>query len=160
MIKTYGSVVNITRFINYYLKPGGRFVFTAFDGSDIVNLLKEHDGKYNVHVKDESGKLKYSILKNYTGHVLLPTDQTIKVLLPFSNGTYYEESLVNINYLESEFNKLGITLEINKSFSEYIDSYKQKNNLDNDDKLYVGLYHYYCFYKQIKVNLQGGRTKR
>ena len=51
------------------------------------------------------------------------------------------------------FEKLGFKLEINQSFSEYLESYRKdnKNGFDimtNNDKILSGLYHYYCFYKK------------
>ena len=145
IIKTHSSIMSIIKFINHYLKPGGRFVFTAFDGESIVNLLKENKGEWNSKMPN-----KFSIKKMYHGDALLPDGQKIKVLLPFSNGEYYEEHLINISYLESEFAKYNLLLETNQSFGEFIDDYNNKANLDEDDIQYVSLYHYYSFYKSVK----------
>jgi SAM-dependent methyltransferase len=145
LIKTYAMLINVIKFINHYLKPGGRFVFTSFDGGDVVNLLAENNGEWNSTIKG-----KYSIKKTYEGNALLPLNQKIKVLLPFSNNEYYEESLVNISYIEKEFMRFNIVLENNQSFSEFFNGYSGIGDLDPDDKLYTSLYHYYSFYKNKK----------
>jgi hypothetical protein len=142
LVKTYGMLINIMRFINYYLKPGGRFVFTAFDGEAITDLLKLNKGEWNSSMPG-----KFSIKKSYAGDALLPIGQKIKVLLPFSKGEYYDEYLINITYIETEFKKVGLSLETNQSFGEFLPGYKGANQLDTDDKTYTSLYHYYSFYK-------------
>ena len=147
-ISTTSSVINIGKFINNYLKPGGRFVFTAFDGIKIVKLLEEHKGEWNSSIKG-----KYSIRKLYNDNVISNVGQKIELLLPFSGGNYYSEYIVNIEYISKEFKKLGMTLEVNDSYLNFINDYKvNKNNtnkiMDNDDMKFVDLYHYYCFYKK------------
>ena len=148
-LESDSAVTNITKFINHYLKPGGRFCFTAFDGEAVAQLLKANNGEFHSHTPN-----KFSIKKEYSGDALQTSGQKISVLLPFSAGGYYSEWLVNINYLEKKFESLGITLEINKSFAEYHDSFG-RNKLDADDILYTGLYHTYIFYK----TKTGGRRK-
>jgi hypothetical protein len=138
--------MNTIRFIDYYLKPNGRFIFTAFDGEAVVKLLREHKGTWNSAIKD-----KYSIKRAYTGDILLPIGQKIKLLLPFSAGEYYEEPLVNINYIEAEFAPYGYSLEINQSFGEFIPKYSDRDKLDADDITYVSLYSYYVLYKSKRT---------
>ncbi len=149
LIKSATTTTNIIKFINHYLKPGGRFIFTAFDGSEIVELLARNNGEWKSTKPD-----KFSIKKQYTEDILQPVGQKISVLLPFSRDEYYDEYLVNIDYLEKEFAKYNISLEIDQSFSEYLEEYqrtqpKQFAEMDADDKLYTQLYHYYSFYKSI-----------
>jgi len=139
------SINNICKFINEYLKPGGRFVFTSFDGEQIIKLLKS---TANWTTSD----CKYSIIKKYKQNIIQPYGQKIDVKLPFSKDAYYIEYLVNIDYIEQIFEKLNIELESNQSFSEYFDKYENKSQLNNDDKQYLSLYHYYCFYKPVKTH--------
>jgi hypothetical protein len=141
-VKTHGSLMNTIRFIDYYLKPNGRFIFTSFDGEAMVKFLHEHKGTWNSTIKD-----KYSIKRAYTGDILLPLGQKIKLLLPFSAGEYYEEPLVNIKYIESEFAPFGFSLEVSQSFSEFIPKYQAADKLDTDDITFVSLYSYYILYK-------------
>jgi hypothetical protein len=147
LVSTRTSLINVGKFINKYIKEGGRFIFTSFDGQAIVDLLKEHNGNYESTIPG-----KFNIIKDYNGDIIQPIGQKIKVLLPFSNDEHYTEYLINIDYIEGEFAKLGMVLETNESFSKYIDNYKHinsqgYNSMDSDDKLYTSLYHYYGFYK-------------
>jgi SAM-dependent methyltransferase len=148
LIASKNAVQNIVKFINHYLKPGGRFVFTAFDGQKVYDLLEENKGHWDAMPR-------FSIKSNYKEDVFMPVGQKIKVLLPFSKNEYYEEYLVNIKYIEKEFESYGISLESNKSFGDYLDDYKRVNNrnyqeMDDIDKKYVSLYHSYYFYKKGK----------
>lgn len=148
-LESDSSITNITKFISHYLKPGGRFCFTAFDGEAVAQLLKEHAGQWDSAIPN-----KFSIKKEYSGDALQTSGQKISVMLPFTAGGYYSEWLVNIDYLEKKFEAAGMTLEINKSFAEYHAGYG-RNKLDADDILYTGLYHTYIFYK----TKTGGRRK-
>ena len=155
-------LMNIIKFINHYLKPGGRFVFTAFDGRAIIRLLNENNGNWTV---SKGKEIKYSIKKQYKINVLEPIGQKIDVLLPFSNNDYYSEYLVNIEYIASEFSSYGITLETDQSFEEYLIEYKNTNykgynTMDADDRKYSSLYHYYCFYKQKTTEKVAGTHKK
>ncbi len=144
LISDKASIINIGRFIKHYLKPGGRFIFTAFDGRAVFNLLSE-TGEWK-------SPGKFHIVKKYETNMFAPYGQKIDVLLPFSNDQYYTEYLVNIEYIALEFENLGLTMETKKSFGDYINGYNGKGDkaLDADDKLYTSLYHYYGFYKESK----------
>lgn len=136
------SLSNIISFINAYIKPGGRFIFTAFDGKKILDLINEN-AEWTVKKGDE---IKYSIKRLYKNSILEKTGQKVDVKLPFSDE-YYSEYLVNIEHISNVFANHGFELEINKSFDEY-KSFYNKSDLDSDDMTYVGLYHYYQFYKK------------
>jgi SAM-dependent methyltransferase len=142
LLKNKKSLKNICELINFYLKKNGKFMFTSFDGEKIINLLNENKGDWTVKVNN---KIKYSIRKKYTGNELEKIGQKIEVLLPFSNKSYYEEFIVNIETICDELKNYGIIMESNESFSKYLDSYK--GFLDYNDKKYVNLYHYYIFTK-------------
>jgi ubiquinone/menaquinone biosynthesis C-methylase UbiE len=153
------SILNVIKFIKYYVKLGGRFVFTAFDGKAIFNLLNKNNGEWTVR---NNGDIQYSIKSAYTEKSLEKYGQEIEVLLPFSKKDYYKEYLINADYIQAEFEKNGFVMEINESFGEYLDDYKNKNynnfsHMSSDDKLYAGLYHVYIFYK--KQEKTGGRRK-
>ena len=154
-------LLNVVKFISHYLKNGGRFIFTAFDGKDIIKLLNENNGNWTVN---NGSEIKYSIKKQYDINMLQEIGQKIDVLLPFSNDNYYTEYLVNIDYIAGAFKEHNIILESDQSFSEYLDVFKKENKkvydlLDNNDKKYVSLYHYYCLYKRKSVEQTGGRRR-
>jgi hypothetical protein len=142
------SINNCIQLINYYLVPKGRVMITHFDGRKIFELLgdqKSWDGY-------ENDKLKYSIQKNYKSDTLMQLNQSIKVLLPFSGNEYYEESLVNTEYLISLFNSNGFKLVETNSFSVLLENFKKANSkiynqLTDLDKEYDSLYQYTIFEK-------------
>lgn len=175
------SLTNVVKFISHYLKQGGRFMFTAFDGSTVAKLLAENDGEWTVYKKDgesqaslvssissimdDSQKFvkQYSIIRRYNG-VNAALGNEIDVLLPFSKNEYYREYLVEINEITDAFDKSGMALELDQSFSEFLEEYKKQRYNDYtmltlDDKKYISLYHAYCFYKK-KVPVGGGARYR
>ena len=165
LIKDNKSLQNIIKFIAYWLKPGGRFIFTAFDGKEIIKLLNENNGEWTIKSNND---IKYSIKKQYKTNFVENIGQQIVVLLPFSKNKYYSEYLVNIDYISHEFDKAGLTLEIDQSFGEYLPQYKASNksgfiSMDENDKTYSSLYHYYCFYKKSSggstIKRQGNRVR-
>jgi hypothetical protein len=142
-MKNKKSLKNICKLINHYLKQGGNFIFTAFDGQKIIDLLEKNNGEWLIKADDQ---IKYGIRRKYKKDKLISVGQKIDVLLPFSKNKYYEEYLVNINSISKKLKKYNIILDKNESFSKYIDSYQ--GHLDDNDKTYVDLYHYYIFVKK------------
>lgn len=145
MIANANAIKNIVGYISNYLNRGNKFIFTAFDGQAVYDLLAENKGKYS-SVVDK----KYEIVSKYGSEKFKKFGQKIDVILPFSNGEYYTEYLVNIKYLESVFKKNKIVLMKDTSFDEYLGHPDIKDivsKMDDDDKLYVGLYHCYEFIK-------------
>lgn len=125
----------------YYLKKGGRLMVLTFNGKDIFELLQNRE---EWSVKDD-GRIKYSIKKAYSSDALTNTDQGIDVLLPFSNGGYYREYLVNYEHVESTFAKHGFKVIKTDSFGSLLRTYKKQNgrgyaSLSVSDREYVALY--------------------
>jgi SAM-dependent methyltransferase len=144
------NIKNFGQFVVQFLRKGGRLVITAFDGAKIVRLLNESRGNWTVMAGEET---KYSIRGEESKdkeandkrlYFLGDHGQKIEVMLPFGND-YYSEYMVNIEYVAKTFEKLGMKLEINKSFGEYLSEYR--GIMEEDDKKYVSLYHFYCFYR-------------
>ena len=109
---------------------------TGFDGNTIVKLLKDGDWSSGI----------YSIKKKYEHNILITHGQKISVKLPFSKNTYYDEYLINLSTLVEKFNAFGISLVETNSFETYLASYGK--DLNDDDKKFVSLYHYYIFKKR------------
>ena len=137
------NIKNICAFVAHYLKKKSRFIFTAFDGKAVIKLL---NNTREWHSSDKDKRFHIKLLGKDT--TLMNCGQKIDVKLPFSGGKFYTEYLVNIDYIEKQFSKFNITLETEERFSAYISDYKHKQYLDNDDKIYTSLYHYYGFYKE------------
>ncbi len=73
------TIENVVRLIDNYIKEGGIFMFTAFDGGKIRELMKENNNDWKVKIED---KIKYGIRKNKN------VDNKIEVILPFSKNEY------------------------------------------------------------------------
>lgn len=139
------SLKNICEFIAHYLRPSGRFIFTSFDGKSVFDLLAKHNGQWIVKNNDQ---IKYGIVQRYASNSVFENiGQKIGVLLPFSKNTFYDEYLINIDIISHELKKHNIILIKKSSFSHHISSY-HGIPLDNNDKIYVGLYYYYIFEKK------------
>ena len=135
------KITNAIKLINNYIKKGGRVMITCFDGKKVFELL----GDQMQWMGEENNKLKYSIKKKYTSDTLMEINQPIDVLLPFSGNNYYEEYLVNINYLISLFEASGFKLVKYESFESMLPAFanankKIYNSLSKLDKEYVSLY--------------------
>ena len=143
---------NFVNFLNKILDTDGIFIFTSFNGEKIFKLLElnaNSDGIWNKY--NNAGKLLYSIKKKYKG-VFTGSNQQIGVLLPFTDGEYYTENLININVLNAQLEKKKIKLIANESFETYLDKFSvNKTNfykqLTDIDKEYISLYHFYIYKK-------------
>ena len=137
------NINNLLTLVSKLLNKGGRFIFTCFNGNKIFDLLKNKK-EWNI---TENNELKYSIKKLYTNNKLENIGQKIGVLLPFSNQQYYDEYLVNLDYLFILCEKHGLLLEISNTFDTLLDDFKLNNKyiydqLNDNDKLYISLYQY------------------
>jgi SAM-dependent methyltransferase len=148
------TIRNVIHFIDYFLKPGGRFIFTAYDGHDVLGLLNMCKGNYTI--TNDNNDIIYSIKAKYSTNTLANYGQKIDVMLPFSTD-YYSEYMVNIDYIAEEFAKNKIILESKTSYADHLTSYPNVQSMTAEDKKYVGLYHIYTFYKTIP---KGGREKK
>lgn len=152
LIPNKSKIQNFCRLLNKLLSPGGIFIFTAFNGQKIFDLLKNASqwDKY-----DDNGKLIYSIKKKYRTNEFTGTSQKIDVLLPFSNGKYYTENLINISLLNSELEKKKIRLIADDSFDIYLSKFVNEKSyyssqLTDNDKEYISLYHFYVYHKDTR----------
>jgi SAM-dependent methyltransferase len=134
LINTAEGIENFTRLISELLYPGGIFVYTAFNGEIIFNMLKTD----NWEVRN-GDRLKYSIVKKYR-ESQLGIGQKIDVILPFSNGEYYEESLVNYKVVNNKFEQYGFSKPTIIPFDACLDNYKERADLGQDDIKFASLY--------------------
>lgn len=140
---------NFVNLIKSLIAPGGRFIFTTFDGEKVFDLVKSEGGKWD---RTENGKLKYSIHADYPDANFTGNNQQIKVLQPFSDTTYYTEYLVNHGLLQKAFKAVGMVQEIHESFDIYQTTFKDHNKSVNDrlselDKTYSALYTVNSYYR-------------
>ena len=145
------KIQNFCGLLHKLLAPGGIFIFTAFDGRKIFNLFEADSDTWERRVDDQ---LLYSIKKKYTGAEFTGNNQQIDVLLPFSNGQYYTEYLIDVALLKQELEKKKITLVNENSFGTCLDEFKHTKphfykSLTDIDKEFVSLYHFYVFQKSV-----------
>ncbi len=152
LIGTPRNVRNLINLITSILKPGGVFIFTAFDGSTVFNKLAESDW-----MSYEESTLKYAIKKKYTSSTFAPTGQAIDVLLPFSGGKYYQEYLVNFDHIINEFKVKNFKVVKSHSFSTCLPIYKKDTGrtLSAADVEFTSMYRY-CVLKLLK---RGGAAR-
>lgn len=134
LINTSEGIENFVRLISELLYPGGIFIYTAFNGETIFNLIKSE----NWEVRN-GDRLKYSIRKKYRDSQL-GIGQKVDVLLPFSNGEHYEEPLVNHKIVNSKFEQYGFGKPSVINFDACLDNYKDRTDLDPDDIKFASLY--------------------
>jgi SAM-dependent methyltransferase len=106
---TTENMVNFVMLVRGLLRPGGRAVFTLLDGRRVLDLFNKYDiaegDSWDVR---EGGVLKYSIKRYFPEKAKLENaGQKIGVLLPFSQGKYYEEYLSNVGALSAVFERRG-----------------------------------------------------
>lgn len=138
---TSQNLRNFVQIVRNLLKPGGYFIFTCFNGEKIFELLKEKN-EWNIR---DGEVLKYSIKKKYTSSNFELFGQKVDVILPFSRGQYYEESLINISNIISVFKTNKFTCEKRSSFDNLLAEYKRVNpvqfhKITEHDKQYTGLH--------------------
>ncbi len=161
------SMRNIAALCIDIVKIEGTVSFTAMFGAAVHALFQEHKiaegASWDVRRGAETATtaapslqptargvedgsvLQYSLKRMYKGDTLTAAGQKIGVLLPFSNGKYYEEYLVNVRALETEFHARGFKTVIITPMSKYFDTFQAHNpnvasELTADDRKYVSLY--------------------
>lgn len=140
----------ILLFNSRMLKTGGKFIITIMNGQKVFDLLKPIATGQTWKV-EQDGIPKYGFVKKYTGDKLTTSGQIISVLLPFTDE-WLDEPLCNVDTVINEARKLKLEVELNGSFSKYMDQFKHADRslyerLTNIDKDYIELFHYLSFTK-------------
>jgi hypothetical protein len=144
MLGSTETLNNLATICNNLVKKGGDVIFTTMFGLEVLELLKNVEiGKsWDTY---ENQVLKYSIRRQFAEKNLTDAGQRVSMLLPFSDGEYYEEFLVNVSALLSAFTKRGFRTIATPLFSEYFNEFEMRNNniykmLTPDDRKWVSLY--------------------
>ena len=146
MCDTKAHITNFVKLCEHMIAPGGKMVITAMFGDLVHKLLMDNNIETgSAWSKYQDGVLKYSIRKDYTSKEMVDVGQPIGVLLPFSVGDYYVESLVNTDYLVSLYNDHGFDLVEKVPFSKYFKIYETHSQsrfrqLTPDDLEFLSLY--------------------
>lgn len=141
------SMHNFVALAKAALKPGAKVLLTIIDGAAVFELLKDIKSAHSWDAFDKSGTIKkFSIQKMYTSKKFESNGQKIGVLLPFSEGQYYEEYLVNVGALTKEFERAGFKQLYYRPILEHRGAYKRKfasleAELDAADQQWLSLYY-------------------
>jgi hypothetical protein len=157
------ATTNICSFIASFLKEEGRLIITAFDSEKVLQLLGDAKiwsvplDNYSKESCKNDVKENASNMENYKYYIeLLPKKKReysrIRLKLPFSGGSLYEEHLVNFDEVEALLYKKSIYLEAKESFASFMNHYRSDptKNMSEDDIKFMSLYHYYIFYRTGK----------
>ena len=151
------SIKNFVNMVSTLLsKNNGTFMFTCFNGRTIFDMLtKKKEGEAVNYVDNEI--TKFSVKRMYTSNQFMEVGQKIGVILPFSLNNYYDEYLVNIDYVLGLLREVGFKTVLNKGFATYLSEYAVNNErgfkaMTEEDKKFASLY-------QVVVVQRSGSTK-
>lgn len=149
----FDTTENIQNFImltKSVVKIGGIVVLTIIDGEKVHKMLTDakipYDGSLDmIEEADSTMTKKYSIKRLYKSDRLEKAGQKISLILPFSNGEYYEENLVNPSYFVTEFNKREFTLIEKTNILDSMPEFESRSPpiaklLTDFDKKWLSLY--------------------
>jgi SAM-dependent methyltransferase len=163
LVESDDAIVNTVKLISKLIKPGGRFIFTLLDGIRVHDKFLKHDIlKDKAYDFEQDGVVKYSIKRKYRVDKFSKYKCKIGIKLPFSAGNYYDEILVNVEYLIDQFEKNGFEREQYAPFTKLLPNFEKHNKqyydmLDTADLEFLKLYSYVTLYKpQLKTM----RTKK
>ncbi len=157
MLKDLDALRNFIALARGSLKLGGQVILTILRG-DLVHRLfcanktpvggtwDVFETPHNAAEPQDSPQIrKYSLRRDYSSSELEDTGQQVGVLLPFSNGDYYTESLVNPRAVSREFAARGFKQTAFTSVADSFDAFAEHNRavsagLTPGDKQYLALY--------------------
>lgn len=147
LLNSLDDLKNFITLVDTLLVPGGRLIITCMNGKKVFDKIGDKK-RWDLF---EDGVMKYSIVKKYKANTFQSFGQKIDVLLPFSDGKYYTENLVNLDILFKYFDLMGFQHEINRPFGKYLNKFKafSKKELSDIDKEYVDLYQAITFWKPV-----------
>jgi len=149
-IRDMPAMRNFAAVVAGVLRPGGTASLTVMDGAALHAALRgiPEGGTWDLSEPVAPGApavRKFSLKRLYASDTLEACGQRIGVLLPFSAGEYYEESLVNVDTLCSEFAARGLARTSSASVAERLKAFGKDNanlaaKLTDIDRQYLGLF--------------------
>ena len=137
-LKNKTTLGNIFNNIDTFLKKGGYFIFTTFDGKEINNKVK--NGNLDLKKND---KTIVRIKKKYNSNTLQNLGQEVDVYVE-SIGNH-PEYLVNYDYIMKYFTDNGYKVIESELFSKKFHELKELNDID---KKFSGLNRYNVLQKE------------
>ena len=161
LLKSQQTWNNFLENTNKFLREGGYFVFTTFDGDIINNKLKEHGGRYTQYYEENGEKkILFDIVQKYDDKA---TDRgpgnTIDVYMAwiFDEGVYMPEYLVYKDFLINSFKEncdmdmieTGLFEDMYYNNEEFI---KTSSRYEQDNKRIKFFKNIAKFYNQSEFN--------
>ncbi|MDE2097669.1 MAG: hypothetical protein KGL39_10510 [Patescibacteria group bacterium] len=146
MLGTTESMKNFVVLCRDGVKVGGHVIILCMLGHRIHKLFTDEKVPEGKSWDVRAGTvLKYSLKRMYAGATLQAAGQKIGVLLPFSDGKYYEEFLVNVDALVKMFEDRGFSHASTILVEKRLDDFRAHNPemfraLSDDDKRYLSLF--------------------
>jgi len=135
-LKNTSTLKNIFENINTFLKKGGVFIFTTFDGGIVYNKIK--NAELNIKKNNKTiVRIKKSNNSQFKTNKLNNLGQKVDVYVE-SIGDH-PEYLVNYDYIMKYFTDRGYKLLESELFSKKFHEFK---NLNSEDKEFSGLNRY------------------
>jgi hypothetical protein len=150
------SLTNIAKLCSSLLCENGRAIFTIPMGNAIFELLRQNHVELNATFDIvEQDQKKYSIRREFTTPTMTPAGQMVAMIHPFSNGHYYSEYLVNTITVSKIFKTQNLHLIETMSYADLLNKtsssdFREKSNLTDGDRQYIGLYGELIFKKMSK----------
>jgi hypothetical protein len=142
------------------VKAGGQVILTVLRG-EAVHAAFAADGIAEGETWDifegaggAPPSRKFSMRRLYSSDTLEPAGQRIGVLLPFSDGRYYEEFLVNSEALSAEFVTSGFSLVAATNVAASIPDFEARNraladHLTAGDRRWLSLFGELVFQRDV-----------
>ena len=135
------ALTNLMDFMDGMLVAGGSVIIMCMDGKKLFDMLAD---KKDVSLgRDED---YYHVIKKYKSKELENVGQQISIKLPFSQGRYYDEYLVNTEYMEAVFKKRGFILTSKASLLEL--ERIVKVHLSPSERQFMSLHVYMVYMKK------------
>lgn len=143
--KDDAEIKNVVQLVKSALTPGGLFMFTIFSMERVNALLAANGNNWQVIMAD--GTVKYNIRR---AKGLGPN--VIELILPFSGGSYYEETLVDLDKFIAIAQQHELDLQQRFGFADNIgiaEASKYVRAMKPEDNIYSGLYEGVIMSKRI-----------
>jgi hypothetical protein len=133
------------------VKVGGQVILTVLVGEAVHAAFTggrvAEGGTWDIFEGDGAAPpaRKYSLKRLYGSETLEVAGQRIGVLLPFSEGRYYEEFLVNTKALTAEFAARGFSLAASTNVAKSVPDFEARNRalaglLTDGDRKWLAFY--------------------
>ena len=150
---------NLTDNMNMYLREGGYFIFTTFDGNLVREKLKDKQNYTEYYDDNGEKKILFDIVKKYDDKTKEPLGQAIDVYMSwlFDEGVYLTEYLVYPEFIiKSLAEKCNMKLVETGLFEEMFNDGKEflsiASEAEESQKRIKTFKDYYKFYEDTELN--------